>query len=105
MVFLETSIFTRRVTQLLTDEEYRQLQNELVVRPEAGAIIRRGGGIRKVRWALAGGGKSGGVRCIYYWAKAYDQILMLFVFAKNEADDLTDKQLQQLRAVVEAEYP
>lgn len=105
MVFLETSIFTRQVTELLPDEDYSALQNELVARPDAGALIRGSGGIRKVRWALPGRGKSGGARFIYYWAKADDQILMLFVFPKNEAENLTKAQIQQLRAIVEEQYP
>ncbi|MBV9471229.1 MAG: type II toxin-antitoxin system RelE/ParE family toxin [Abitibacteriaceae bacterium] len=105
MVFLETQAFTRRVIQLLSDDEYRQLQNALVARPEAGAVIPGSGGIRKLRWGLAGRGKRGGARVIYYWAKASDQILLLFLFAKNEADDLTTTQLQQLRAVLEETYP
>lgn len=105
MVFLETSIFTRQVTELLPDDSYSALQNALVARPDKGALIRGSGGIRKVRWALEGRGKSGGARFIYYWAKADDQILMLFVFAKNEAENLTKAQIQQLRAIVEEQYP
>ncbi len=66
MEFIETPTFTRLITDLLTDNEYRLLQNILVEDPERGALIR-GGGIRKLRYALAGGGKSGGIRVIYYW--------------------------------------
>jgi hypothetical protein len=51
MVIVETSMFTRRVLQLLAEEEYRKLQAALVNRPQAGAIIRGSGGLRKVRWA------------------------------------------------------
>lgn len=105
MVFLETQAFTRRVLQLLPDDEYRHLQNALAARPEAGAVIPGSGGIRKLRWGLAGRGKRGGARVLYYWAKASDQILLLFLFAKNEADDLTAAQFQQLRAVLEETYP
>ncbi len=67
MEFIETPTFTRLITDLLTDNEYRLLQNILVEDPERGALIRGGGGIRKLRYALAGGGKSGGIRVIYYW--------------------------------------
>ena len=67
MEFIETPTFTRLITDLLTDNEYRLLQNILVEDPERGALIRGGGGIRKLRYALAGGGQSGGIRVIYYW--------------------------------------
>ncbi|MEZ4683532.1 MAG: helix-turn-helix domain-containing protein [Caldilineaceae bacterium] len=52
MVIIETSVFTKQVQTLLTDEEYRQLQAELVRRPEAGAVIPGSGGLRKVRWSM-----------------------------------------------------
>ena len=69
MEFIETPTFTRLVTALLSDEEYRALQNELLEDPERGDLIQGGGGIRKLRFALRGRGKRGGVRVIYYWAK------------------------------------
>jgi hypothetical protein len=69
MVFVETPTFTRQVTELLSDEEYRALQNTLVEDPEHGDLIKGGGGIRKVRHALQGRGRSGGARAIYYWVK------------------------------------
>ena len=52
MEFIETSIFTRMVTALLSDEEYRALQNKLMNDPESGDLIKGGGGIRKLRHAL-----------------------------------------------------
>lgn len=67
MEFLETSTFTKAVLRLLTDESYAELQIAIAERPDAGAVIARSGGLRKLRWSLPGGGKSGGVRVIYYW--------------------------------------
>ena len=105
MVIIETSVFTRRGSELLPDEEYRKLQAALVNRPNVGTIIPGSGGLRKVRWALPGRGKRGGVRVIYYWAVEQEQLLMLFMFAKNERDDLSPAQLKILRQIVEDEYP
>jgi hypothetical protein len=101
---VETRVFTRLIAGLMSDEEYRGLQTELIARPHAGAIISGGGGIRKVRWAVQGRGKSGGVRVIYYWATAYDTILMLLVYPKNEQDNLTDEQTRALSTLVKKEY-
>ena len=104
MVIIETSIFTKKITTLLNDEEYRALQNVLVERPGSGDIIQGSGGIRKIRWSASGHGKRGGARVIYYWATNYDQIFMLYAYAKNELDDLTKDQLSALRETVVSEF-
>jgi hypothetical protein len=105
VVILETSVFTKRVMRLMSDEEYRLLQAALVMNPALGAVIPGTAGLRKVRWSLGGKGKRGGARVIYYWARSADRIMMLFIFAKGERDDLTDAQLRILRQLVEKEYP
>jgi mRNA-degrading endonuclease RelE of RelBE toxin-antitoxin system len=104
MQFIETSIFTRQVTSLLTDYEYSQLQMALFAHPDAGVIIPHSGGLRKFRWSMSGRGKRGGVRIIYYWVVAEDQILMLFMYPKNVKDDLTPQQLKVLHEIVEKEF-
>jgi hypothetical protein len=100
MEFIETPTFTRLVTELLTDDEYRQMQNVLVEDPERGDLIKGGGGIRKLRHAVQGRGKSGGVRAIYYWMRDDHQIYMLVVYPKSKKDDLTDKEVAILRELV-----
>ncbi len=105
MVIIETSIFTRQARDLLSDEEYRELQVALANRPHAGSVIPGSGGLRKVRWATGGKGKRGGVRVIYYWAVTSDQLLMLLIYSKSERDDLTRDQLKTLKKIVEKEYP
>ena len=66
-----------------------------------GALIKNSGGLRKVRWSLEGRGKSGGVRVIYYWLSADDQLYMLLAYPKNEQENLTDTQVSALRKIVE----
>lgn len=104
MQFIETSVFTRQVTTLLSDDEYRQLQVVLATHPDSGAVISGSGGLRKIRWSISGRGKRGGVRVIYYWINRKDQILMLFMYPKNAQDDLTPQQLKTLREIVEKEF-
>lgn len=105
MVIIETSIFTRRVLELLDDESYRDLQLVLVEDPLLGKVVRGSGGLRKVRWNVKGRGKRGGVRVIYYWAVSAEQLLMLLIYPKNEQDDLTAAQLKILKRIVEEDYP
>ncbi len=102
MVFIETPVFTRNVIEALTDDQYGLLQGLLVARPDAGDLIKGGGGIRKLRWALPGRGKRGGVRVIYFWRVTESQILMLTMYAKNEQANLTTAQVKQLAKLVEA---
>ena len=105
MVIVETRAFTARIRELLSDEEYRLLQNDLVAHPELGPVIRGTGGLRKLRWRGSGRGKRGGIRVIYYWHVVSDQLLMLLAYPKSERDDLTAGQRVTLRKIVESEYP
>jgi hypothetical protein len=76
------------------------MQNALLLDPQRGDLIKGGGGIRKLRHALPGRGKSGGVRTIYYWAKAADQIYMLLIYPKSMKDTLTSSETAMLRSLV-----
>ena len=101
MVIIETPIFTKLIKELMNDDEYKDLQEALVSRPDRGAIIKNSGGLRKVRWALEGRGKSGGARVICYWMTDNDQLYMLLAYPKNVQDNLTDAQLKALKKIVE----
>ncbi|MFK5913247.1 MAG: type II toxin-antitoxin system RelE/ParE family toxin [Woeseiaceae bacterium] len=103
MVIKETSIFTKQIQGLVSDDEYSEFQNDLIVNPELGDIIKKSGGIRKVRLAANGKGKRGGARVLYYWIKDEEQILMLLAYSKGELDNINDAQLRALRQMVEVE--
>jgi mRNA-degrading endonuclease RelE of RelBE toxin-antitoxin system len=93
VIFLETPVFTRQIKALVDDEEYRKLQLRLVANPDCGDLIPRSGGLRKIRLGVAGRGKRGGARVVYYWVSARSQIYMLLAYAKNVQEDLTQEQL------------
>jgi hypothetical protein len=101
MVFEEFAPFNRRVADLLDDDDVARMQGQLIARPDAGKIIPKSGGLRKLRVAAKGHGKRGGARIIYYWVVARDRILLLDIYAKNEREDLTADQLKQLRLLIE----
>jgi hypothetical protein len=104
MRFIETPVFTRAIVALLNDEEYRSLQLALLQRPESGALIRKSGGLRKLRWPLPGHGKRGGLRIIYFWDRPSETFYMLYAYAKNEQEDLTAQQLRVLARLVREEF-
>ncbi|EFB71866.1 toxin-antitoxin system, toxin component, RelE family [Providencia rustigianii DSM 4541] len=96
--FIETSIFTRQIKQIATDEELRILQNELIGRPEKGDIIQGTGGIRKMRMAIGSQGKSGSARVIYFLATK-EIIYLIMAYPKNMKDSLTDEEKIALKKV------
>ena len=99
MVFIETPIFTVDVRALLSDDEYSALQQHLVAMPNAGDVIAGTGGLRKIRWTVAGRGKRGGTRVIYYHVVAQAQIRMILIYRKGIKDDLTPKEKTVLRKI------
>ena len=100
MIFIETPLFTKLIKALLSDDNYRLLQQTILTRPEAGDLIRGSGGLRKIRWNLTGSGKRGGLRIIYYWDVPEDTIYMLLLYKKSKQKDLTPTQLKILRDLV-----
>jgi len=97
MEIIETPIFTQEIVRLLTDDEYKELQNFLVEHPNGGDIIKGSGGLRKLRWKLSNKGKSGGLRNIYYHYEDKHQLYMIYVYEKSKTTDLTPKQIEILR--------
>ena len=102
MTFNELSNFTKQVIKLLDDESYAQLQIELYHRPELGKLIKGSKGLRKVRWAAKGRGKSGGVRVIYYWWVENELITFCDIYSKNEKEDLTSHEIKKLNEELES---
>ena len=99
--FIETAGFSAYLPDYLSDEEYAALQEHLCETPEAGDLVRGSGGVRKLRWARAGSGKSGGVRVCYYARTRRGQILMLVIYAKSARDSLPGQVLKALREELE----
>ena len=100
MLIIETPLFTKLIQELVPDENYRLLQQTLILRPETGDLIQGGGGLRKIRWKVPGRGKRGGLRVIYYWDVSAERIYMLLAYLKNQQEDLTPAQLKQLRQLI-----
>ncbi len=95
--FTESPIFTKLVYNYLNEDEYAALQRELAVHPESGDIVPKSGGLRKLRWKLRGRGKRGGCRVIYYWKSREDEIWLLTIYAKNEAENIPAHILRKIK--------
>lgn len=99
----ETSVFTRRADALMNVDDRAALIDLLASEPMKGALVPGLGGIRKIRFAPAGRGKSGAFRVIYYYASVDRPILALLIYAKNEQDDITPQQRDALLAILATE--
>lgn len=103
MIFKEFGTFTRRLYEYMDDDEFRMLQNYLLVEPMAGVVIPGTGGVRKLRWAGSGRGKRGGLRIIYYLATGKSAFLLIHIYAKGEQKDLRPAQKRALNIVLAPE--
>jgi|SRR5581483_8662516 len=101
MIFIESTAFTQDLPELLSDEAYASFQQYLLVNPRAGDVVQGTGGLRKIRWNVAGRGKRGGVRVIYFHRGTHDQIRLLVIYRKGIKDDLTAAEKKTLRTLNE----
>ena len=99
--FIEAPFFTRALEHYLDDEEYARLQEHLNAQPEAGDVVPGSGGVRKLRWAVAGRGKRGGLRVIYYLRSARGEIWMLTLYGKNVRENIPAHLLRQMKEAIE----
>ena len=89
--------FEKRARRLLGDTAFNELLVSLARRPKAGHLIRGTGGLRKIRVARPGGGKSGGARVVYYFHDENTPILLLLIYAKADQENLTAIQKEALK--------
>lgn len=79
------------------DSEYAKLQQAMVQNPESGKVIPGSGGVRKLRWGLAGTGKRGGLRIIYYVRYRPNEFWMLTLYAKSRLENPPANVLRRLK--------
>ena len=87
LTVVELESFLKRARAIMSDQDRAAIVTFLAANPEAG--IPLGGGLRKVRIAREGGGKSGGYRTLYVFGGTMMPLFLVTVFAKNEKDNLT----------------
>jgi hypothetical protein len=98
-VFLPS--FERSAEGLLSPEDVRALEHTLLANPRAGAVMRNTGGVRKVRAAIQGRGKSGSTRVVYLYVEVRSRVYLLLAFAKNEQANLTPEQEKRVSQLVQ----
>ncbi|MBI9102521.1 MAG: type II toxin-antitoxin system RelE/ParE family toxin [Spirochaetales bacterium] len=100
--FVYMPTFEKQWSELkLSDEHQRELEVFLCEHPESGDMIQGSGGLRKLRWALPGKGKSGSVRTLYVDFAYFEQIYMIACFKKNVQENITQAEKKQIKSVIE----
>jgi len=98
--FIETSLFTRQIREIATDDELKNLQSELIGSPEKGDLIQGTGGLRKVRMATGNQGKSGSARVIYFLATT-EVIYLVMAYPKSTKDSLSASEKAALKKLTQ----
>ena len=97
LTFIELEPFAAVRDRYMDDEEFAALQQYLAERPDAGDLIPRSGGCRKLRWAARGRGKRGGIRVIYFLRLAFGQIVLVTLYGKNVRENIDPGLLKRLK--------
>jgi hypothetical protein len=100
---VETAIFQADAKDIWTEEERGEFCAWLALNPEAERVIPGAGGCRKVRWSMAGAGKRGGARVIYFNRLANDEIWLLVIYSKHVTESIPLHILRAIREAVENE--
>jgi hypothetical protein len=96
---IRSSRYERAAARLLRPSVQQELEESIAAKPERHPLIPGTGGFRKARWRRPGRGKSGGVRVIYYFMLRPDVVFLADLYAKNEKENLTHAERNQLRKI------
>ena len=92
----ETPTFKKQADAIWTEEQCLEFVSYIAENPEAGDVIPNAEGARKIRWSVAGGGKRGGVRVIYF--NVDDELLCLIaIYKKADKSNMSSKQIKEVR--------
>ena len=98
---IETPVYSSKVNRILTEDERDTFAAFISTNPISGTVIRGSGGIRKVRWAQQGRGKSGGARIIYYNRLANGEIWLLTIYAKGDRATIPPHELRLIKETID----
>jgi hypothetical protein len=99
---LETEAYTQRSEELLTAEEQEGVRSFLAECPESGDMVPGLAGLRKLRWTQQrrNKGKRSGTRIVYFYALSVYTVVLLYMYSKDEKEDLTNADRKQLKEAV-----
>jgi hypothetical protein len=85
----------------LNGEDRRRLENEIIVNPQVGAVMRGTSGLRKMRFAFEGKGKSGGSRVLYVDLVVYKRVYLITTYPKSQKENISPAEREMFKKIVE----
>lgn len=101
LTVIESPLFQKLWPLYWSEEERGEFAAYIAIEPTAGAVIRESGGLRKVRWARPGSGKSGGVRIIYFTRTEVGEVMLVTLYAKGKTGNIPTAKLKEIRRALE----
>lgn len=101
LTVIESPIFQRLWPRYWDEDERGEFAAFIALDPQAGSVIRGSGGVRKVRWAREGAGKSSGVRIVYLTRNEAGEVYLLTLYAKSESENISLNTLKEIRRALE----
>ena len=101
LTVVESPIFQRMWPRYWDEDERAEFASFIAINPDVGAVIRGSGGVRKVRWAREGTGKSGGVRIVYITRNEAGEVYLLTLYAKSKSENISLDTLKEIRRALE----
>ncbi len=98
---IETPVYSHKAAGILTADERDAVAAFISANPIGGNVVRGSGGVRKVRWAQQGKGKSGGARIIYYNRLANGEIWLLTIYAKGDRSTIPAHELRLIKETID----
>jgi hypothetical protein len=102
LTVVESPIFQKLWPLYWSEDERAEFASFIAANPDVGAVIRGSGGVRKVRWAREGTGKSGGIRIVYLTRNEAGEIYLLTLYAKSKSENISIAVLKEIRRALEA---
>ncbi len=98
---VETPLFQRKADSIWSDGDREDFILHVSANPFSGDVVPGTGGVRKIRWSQDGMGKRGGVRVIYFYRAASDEIWLLKMYTKNERENIPAHELKQIKEAID----
>jgi mRNA-degrading endonuclease RelE of RelBE toxin-antitoxin system len=92
---IETPTFQKQAEKIWSEEELLAFIDWIASNPLAGDVIPGAEGAGKVRWSIAGKGKRGGVRVIYFNLTEQGSMVSITLYQKADQADIRPSDIQK----------